>query len=60
MFGDVVFLFFFSLCTHSLADVLSCKDHVTGSTPEATDVPLFLQREERLTLLDLISTPSTV
>lgn len=46
--------------THSLADVLSCEDHVAGPTPEATDVPLFLQGEERLTLLDLVSTTSTV
>lgn len=49
-----------SYCTHSLADVLSCEDHVAGPTPEATDVPLLLQGEERLTLLDLVSTPSTV
>lgn len=46
--------------THSLADVLSCEDHVAGPTSEAADVPLFLQRQERLTLLDLVSTPSTV
>ena len=46
--------------THSLADVLSCEDHVTGLTSEAADVPLLLQRQERLTLLDLVSTPSTV
>lgn len=53
MLADVVF-------AHSLADVLPCEDHVAGPTPEATDVPLFLQGEERLTLLDLVSTPSTV
>lgn len=53
MLADVVF-------THSLADVLSCENHVAGPTPEATDVPLFLQGEERLTLLDLVSAPSAV
>lgn len=51
---------FVCVFTHSLADVLSCEGHVAGPTPEATDVPLFLQRQERLTLLDLVSTPSTV
>lgn len=43
-----------------LADVLSCEDHVAGPTSEAADVPLLLQRQERLTLLDLVSAPSTV
>lgn len=55
-----VLLCFFLLFTHSLADVLSCEDHVAGPTSEAANVPLFLQRQERLTLLDLGSTPSTV
>lgn len=43
-----------------LADVFSGEDHVAGPTSEAADVPLFLQRQERLPLLDLSSTPSTV
>lgn len=43
-----------------LADVLSCEDHVAGPTSEAADVPLFLQRQERLPLLNLGSTSSTV
>lgn len=51
---------FIFVSTHSLADVLSCEDHVAGPTPEATDVPLFLQRKEGLALFDLISAPSTV
>lgn len=45
---------------NSLADVLSCEDHVARPTSEAADVPLLLQRQEGLTLLDLVSTPSTV
>lgn len=48
------------LFTDSLADILSCENHVAGLTSEAADVPLFLQRQERLTLLDLVSTPRTV
>lgn len=48
------------LFAHSLADVLSGEDHVAGPTSEAADVPLLLQRQERLTLLDLGSTPGTV
>lgn len=47
-------------CVHSLADVLSREDHIARPTPEATDVPLLLQREEGLTLLDLISAACTV
>ena len=50
----------FPLPTHSLADILSSKDHVAGLTSEAADVPLFLQRQKRLPLLDLSSTSSTV
>lgn len=46
--------------SHSLADVFSGEDHVAGLTSEAADVPLFLQCQERLTLLDLSSTSSTV
>lgn len=49
-----------TLFTHSLADVFSGEDHVAGPTSEAADVPLFLQRQERLPLLNLSSTPSTV
>ena len=45
---------------NSLADVFPCEDHVAGPTSEAADVPLFLQRQERLALLDLGSTSSTV
>lgn len=59
-FKSLVFLLSVSLYAHSLADVLSREDHVAGPTPEAADVPLFLQRQERLTLLDLISTTRTV
>lgn len=44
----------------SLADVLSGEDHVARLTSEAADVPLLLQRQERLTLLDLCSTSRTV
>lgn len=47
-------------CARSLADVLSCEDHVAGPTPEAADVPLFLQRQEGLTLLDLVPAARTV
>lgn len=43
-----------------LADVLSREDHVAGPASEAADVPLLLQSQEGLTLLDLGSTPSTV
>lgn len=45
---------------HSLADVLSRQDHVARPTPEAADVPLLLQRQERLTLLDLVSAARAV
>lgn len=45
---------------HSLADVLSRQDHVARPTPEAADVPLFLQRQEGLTLLDLVSAACAV
>lgn len=45
---------------HSLADVFSSECHVAGLTSEAADVPLFLQRQERLTLLDLGCTSGTV
>lgn len=45
---------------HSLADVLSSEDHIAGPTPEAADMPLFFQRQQRLALLDLCSTSSTV
>lgn len=48
------------LCAHSLADVLSRQDHVAGLTPEAADVPLFLQSQEGLALLDLGPTPGAV
>lgn len=47
-------------CAHSLADVLSREDHVARPTPEAADVPLFLQRQEGLTLLDLVSAARAV
>lgn len=50
----------FSNFAHSLADVLSCEDHVAGLTSEAADMPLLLQRQERLTLLDLCSTACAV
>lgn len=43
-----------------LADVLSCEDHVAGPTSEAADMPLLFQRQERLALLDLGSTTSTM
>lgn len=46
--------------THSLADVFSGEDHVASPTSEAADVPLLLQRQERLTLLDLSSASGTV
>lgn len=45
---------------HSLADVLSRQDHVARLTPEAADVPLLLQRQEGLTLLDLVSAARAV
>lgn len=43
-----------------LADVLSCEDHVAGSTSEAADVPLLLQRQQGLALLNLGSTSGTM
>lgn len=59
-FKSLVFILSVSLYAHSLADVLSREDHVAGPTPEAADVPLFLQRQERLTLLDLVSTTRAI
>lgn len=44
----------------SLADILSGQDEAAGLTPEAADVPLFLQRQQRLTLFDLLLTTCTV
>lgn len=43
-----------------LADVLSGEHHAAGSAAEAADVPLLLQSQERLALLDLRSTSCTV
>lgn len=59
-FKSLVFIPSVSLYAHSLADVLSREDHVAGPTPKAADVPLFLQCQERLTLLDLVSTTRAV
>lgn len=39
---------------HALADVFSSQDDPTGLALEAADMPLFLQGQERLTLLDLL------
>lgn len=55
-----MFLSVFLPFRHSLADVLSSEDHIASPTSEAADVPLFVQRQERLTLLDLGSTSSAV
>lgn len=43
-----------------LADVLPGEDDAAGLAFEAADVPLFVQRQERLAMLDLFLAPSTV
>lgn len=43
-----------------LADVLPSEDDTAGLAFEAADVPLLVQRQERLAMLDLLLAPSTV
>lgn len=43
-----------------LADVLSSEDDAAGLAFEAANVPLLIQRQERLAVLDLLLAPSTV
>lgn len=43
-----------------LADVLSGEDDAAGLAFEAADVPLLVQCQERLAMLDLLLAPSTV
>lgn len=45
---------------HSLADVLSREDDAAGLAFEAADMPLLVQRQERLAVLDLLLAPGTV
>lgn len=45
---------------HSLADVLPGEDDAAGLAFEAADVPLLIQCQERLAVLDLLLAPSTV
>lgn len=44
----------------SLADVLSSENHSTGLALKAADMPLLLQCQKRLALLDLFFTTRTV
>lgn len=43
-----------------LADVLPSEDDAAGLAFEAADVPLLVQRQERLAVLDLLLAPSAV
>lgn len=43
-----------------LADVLPSEDDAAGLAFEAADVPLLVQRQERLAMLDLLLAPSAV
>lgn len=43
-----------------LADVFPGEDDAAGLAFEAADVPLLVQRQERLAVLDLLLAPSTV
>ena len=43
-----------------LADVLPGEDDAAGLAFEAADVPLLVQRQERLAMLDLLLAPGAV
>lgn len=46
--------------SHLLADVLSSERAAARTTFETTDMPLSLQRQQRLTLFDLLAAACTV